>query len=140
MRRLLFLSFFTVHLFISFGALAQQINESVIEQDLYKYFQRIDYWGDLNIKHRKDADGSRYNDSLTDAKRALKMKLGDYFLRFPYTIKFKYESLTTLMLDAPVSDDYKLKIYSWQTFRGGSWHNFENIAQYTMVIKPIQQH
>ncbi len=85
-----------------------------IESELLKAFKKIDY--------RKDDN--------TDADNKFAKMLKDYTEKYPATIKQDFGLLSAAHLDISNSFDGLFRIYSWDTWSGGTMHFFESVFQY----------
>ena len=101
-----------------------------IEADLLRKFKKINYWEEK----RSDTTIEAY-DSLESTDGVFKKKLCYYASKYPSTIRQKFNSLTKEGLTILTSDDGLFRVYSWDTFTGGSWHNFANVFQYKVFTK-----
>jgi len=99
-----------------------------IEADLLKAYKKIDYW----VEQRNKLDIS---DSLKKANDVFSKKLIDYTEKYPYTIAQAFNSLKKENLDIVGSADGLLRIYSWDTWLGGTMVVFENVFQYKVGDK-----
>ena len=115
------LFFFLFCCFISYGLSAQTPKD--IEIDLYRSFQKIDNWQD-----RQDTLSNR--DSLENANNDFAQRLKKYTTEYPFTIDQKFTELVKDHLDIASSVDGLFRIYSWDTWLGGSKHAFENLFQF----------
>lgn len=70
------------------------------------------------------------NDSLSKANDVFAKKLRYYTEKYPTTISYSFNSLQKAYLDISTSSDNKFRIYSWDTWTGGTMHWFENVMQY----------
>ncbi len=94
-----------------------------IEKELVNHAKRI---AELS------ADRSTENAVKLDAENdALKAKLVKYG-KLASTLKYPFNDLKK-HLSIATSKDGKLRIYSWDTFSGGTMHFFENVYQYRAV-------
>jgi hypothetical protein len=116
--------------FVSLNSIAQ--TSKAIEDDLYKSFQKIDYWRN----HKNDAD-MHGSDSLESANDIFKVKLKSFTAKYPLTIDQKFALLEKAHLSIATSSDGLFRIYSWDTGEGGSMHNFENVYQYKVNNETI---
>ena len=99
-----------------------------IEANLLKSFKRIDYWAD---KGRRDTTGNlSLEDSLENANEVFAKKLKDYTVKYPATISQDFSVLKKERLDIFTSADGLLRIYSWETWLGGTMRDFANVFQY----------
>lgn len=85
-----------------------------IETDLLKSFKKID---------------PAFEDN-TNANDLFAKKLYNYVANNPATIGYPFTALKRAHLDISTSDDSLFRIYSWDTWTGGTAHFFESIFQY----------
>jgi hypothetical protein len=117
---LIYCCFSTVNLFAQ--------SPQFIETDLLKSFKRINYW---NEKSHIDTTGNiTLGDSLADANTGFAKRLKYYTEKYPFTINQKFTALVADNLDVSSSDDGLFRIYSWDTWTGGTMHFFESVFQY----------
>ena len=99
-----------------------------IEANLLKPFKKINYWAD---KSRRDTTGNiSLEDSLENANEVFAKKLKDYTVKYPSTIIQDFSALKKERLDIFTSADGLLRIYSWETWLGGTMRDFANVFQY----------
>lgn len=103
-----------------------------IESDLLKSFKKIDYW---NGK-RGDTTLAAY-DSLEKANDVFGKRLKRYCEKYPSTISNPFNSLVKEHMDITNSTDGQFRIYSWDTWTGGTMHLFENVMQYRSGQKTV---
>lgn len=96
---------------------------ATIESELLKAFKKIDYQKDDN----------------TDADDKFAKMLKDYTVKYPLTIKQSFIQLTAEHLDISSSSDGLFRIYSWDTWSGGTMHFFESVFQYRSgpIVKSV---
>jgi len=117
-------------LFTSFDSYAQ--TPVAIEADLSRSFKRINYWND---KTRADTTGNLiYEDSLENANEIFAKKIKKYTAKYPATITQPFISLKKDGLDIFTSADELFRIYSWETWLGGTMRDFANVFQYKTGI------
>ncbi|MDB5023868.1 MAG: hypothetical protein JWP78_1623 [Mucilaginibacter sp.] len=109
---------------LSSDANAQSPKE--IEADLLKSFRKISYWSE---QQSKDTSLTWIN-NLEEANEVFGNKLKYYTGKYPSTISYPFSSLKKEHLDIVSSDDGLFRIYSWDTWEGGTMHDFENVLQY----------
>jgi len=90
-----------------------------IESDLLKPFKNIFYYAEKNDQEKSGEADSQF------AK-----KLKNYCEKVPATLVYPFNSLVKEHLDISTSSDGQLKIYSWDTWSGGTMHFFESVMQY----------
>jgi hypothetical protein len=107
-----------------------------IENDLYKSYKKIDFWLHNNNVYAYD--------SLMAANSVFARKLMFYTSRYPFTITQKFSSfqkdhldIYNSPLDIYTSSDNLFRIYSWDTWEGGTMHHFENVFQYRSGAKTV---
>jgi hypothetical protein len=112
--------------FITSDLLAQ--SPKAIEADLLKSYRKIDYW----YQRTYDTTSAKFaaGDSLSKANNVFGKKLKDYTTRYPSTIIYPFNSLIKEHLDISSSIDGLFRIYSWDTYLGGTEHDFRNVLQY----------
>jgi len=97
-----------------------------IEADLLTSFKKIAYSRDKN-----DDEG------ISKANNVFAEKLKYYTEKYPSTLSQSFALLKNEHLDISTSDDGLFRIYSWDTWTGGTMHFFENVLQYQSSIKTI---
>jgi hypothetical protein len=98
-----------------------------IEADLLRSFKKINAWG---YDSKMDVQ-----DSLWHAKKIVGEKLYNYAIKYPSTITYNFSRLKKEHVDINTSDDGLFRIYSWDTWTGGTMHWFENVFQYRVSNK-----
>jgi hypothetical protein len=109
-------------LIFSFGGQGQQPGE----KDLLEQFQKISFWSDYKGNDQK----VNSSDSLEIVNRLFKVSLLAYTSRSASTISSTFNDLLKEGLTIATSPDGKFRIYSWDTWTGGSMHFFENVYQF----------
>lgn len=97
-----------------------------IEGDLLKSFKKINYWDQQRLKDTSMA----WSDSLEKANDIFGKKLKGYAQKYPATLNYPFSQLIKEHLDISSSTDGLFRIYSWDTWMGGTMHYFENVIQY----------
>lgn len=90
-----------------------------IEQELLNQFKKIQYWARNNGP-----------DSLATANSGFQALLLDYTAKSPATIRYEFKDLEKEGLIVRTSVDGLFRIYSWDTWTGGTAHNFSVVYQY----------
>jgi hypothetical protein len=103
---------FLICLFLSISAFAQ--TPKAIEIDLLRLFKKID---------SNSPEIDKANDDFAK-------KLKYYTEKYPATLDQPFESLKKEHLDISTSTDGLFRIYSWDTWTGGTMHYFESLFQY----------
>lgn len=67
-------------------------------------------------------------DSLEFYSSAFSSKMIAYIDKYPSTLDYSFQSMVGI--DIVTSNDRLFRIYSWDTWMGGTEHDFENIFQY----------
>lgn len=118
MRYTLILIFALFHT-ICFG---QSITK--IEQELLHDFKKISYW-------RFDSVGRATGgyDSIVKANEIFKQKLLKYTSKNPGTLTYEFNKLQKEDLVIASSDDKKIRMYSWNTWTGGTMRIYNSVCQ-----------
>ncbi|MGG9970344.1 hypothetical protein ACQ33O_01015 [Ferruginibacter sp. SUN002] len=98
----------------------------VIEEKLLANFKQINYW----VDHHEYSDSIHSYDSIGKYNTLFTNDLLKYTTESPSTFKYKFEKLEKEGLTIVNSEDSMLKIYSWDTWEGGTMHFFSTIFQY----------
>ena len=93
-----------------------------IEADLLQSYRQI-------TAARFDNDTIAWNTLETD-NIAFRKKLLYYTAQYPTTLTYSFDSLKKEKIDVVSSEDQDFRIYSWDTWQGGTMHDFENVFQY----------
>ena len=114
-----------------YPVLAFAQSDATIEADLLKLFKRIDYWSQNK--------GYNSDDSLSAANNVFQEKIKYYTGKFPSTLTASFSQLKKARLDIFSSSDKLFRIYSWDTWTGGTMHQFAGVMQYQTgtVVKSI---
>jgi hypothetical protein len=123
------LNLIAIFCFITSAKLLAQTPQ-VIENDLLKSFKKIEYWDE----HRSE-ESYRGEDSLSKANDVFGNKLKRYAETYPASISLPFNSLQKARLDIFTSADGLFRIYSWDTWMGGTMHIFANVLQYKVGNK-----
>lgn len=117
----LFTTLFVFLFSTSFGQ-----TQKTVEQKLLSRFERILYWRDFQ------GDNKNFNvyDSLFNANDQFEKTLLNVTSKDPLTISFEFKKLKDQGLSISTSDDGLFRIYSWDTWTGGTMHFQQNIFQY----------
>ena len=112
---ILILLFVTTKLFSQIKTVEQ------IETDLHNTYSKILFY--------------RYGesiawDSIEKKNIIFNAKIRQYISKYPQTLTFPFDSLLKDNFDIVNSEDSLLRIYSWDTWMGGTMHYFNNIFQY----------
>ncbi len=108
-------------------------NITTIEKQLSEAFQKINYWSSEGRDHKDSYD------SLAAANTKFEKLLVGYTSSHPQTISHDFKSLEKNGLIIATSEDGKFRIYSWDTWTGGSMHFFKNVLQYESDRKTYSQ-
>jgi hypothetical protein len=102
-----------------------------IEEDLKTTYEKI-----LNLQFNKlESDTAFiYYDSVTHFGVVFMDKLLHYTSTNPATLTWHFDSLQQYM-NIVTSGDRKFRIYSWDTWTGGTMHFFDNVYQYNAFGK-----
>lgn len=99
-------------------------NMSTIEKQLNDAFQKINYWSSDGQSKESSSD------SLYTANIKFEKLLLQYTSSNPQTLHYHFKSLEKNGLFITTSEDGKFRIYSWDTWTGGTMHFFKNVFQY----------
>jgi hypothetical protein len=98
--------------------------------DLLDQFKRIHYWQDY------DSQGELFKyDSLAEANEKFGHMLVKYTSSDPSSIRSTLRELQDEGLGIATSEDGLFRIYSWDTWEGGTMHYFKNVFQYKTAGK-----
>ena len=117
-------SFLFVGFYLLCGSLAAQTPQA-IEADLLRSFKKIGEW---DTNQRTGVNGA--SDSLVKANEVFGKKLQQITERHLSTITQTFALLEKERLDISTSADGLFRIYSWDTWQGGTMHDFANVMQY----------
>jgi hypothetical protein len=112
-----------IFLFITQFSFGQVVNK--IEAKLKKAFFKIHYW-----RFYDNAKTVESYDSLKKANDQFEKLLLNLTSENSQTINHKFKSLTDSGLTVSTSVDGNFRIYSWDTWTGGTMHIYKNIFQY----------
>lgn len=97
---------------------------SIIEKQLNNAFQKIGYWSSEGRSNESSYD------SLAVANAKFEKLLLQYTNSNPQTLSHDFKSLIKNRLTIATSEDGQFRIYSWDTWTGGTMHFFKNVFQY----------
>jgi len=97
-----------------------------LEHDLLKSIKKINAF---ETSSGESPNASPW-DSLKLENEILRNKLLTYTSKYPGTLEYDFQELRKENFYIATSEDKKFRIYSWDTFAGGTTHYFENIYQY----------
>lgn len=95
------------------------------EQKLNKLAERHNYWDDQNSNGNEVA-----SDSLEACNNAFEKYLLEVASTIPESISNKFEAFEKNHIHVLTSEDGNFRIYTWDTFEGGTMRFFKNILQY----------
>jgi hypothetical protein len=116
--------FTTIFVFLFVSSFGQ--TQNTVEQKLLGRFERILYWSDF----QGDNKNISVYDSLFHANDQFEKTLLNLTSKDPLTISFDFKKLKDQGLSISTSDDGLFRIYSWDTWTGGTMHFQQNIFQY----------
>ncbi|MDB5224342.1 MAG: uncharacterized protein JWN83_3009 [Chitinophagaceae bacterium] len=125
MKHILSISLF----FILTPAFGQDLKS--IDKKLIAAFDKINYWAFF----KTDDEKINPYDSLEEANNLFESLLLKYTSSNSQTISYSFKSLADSGLTIVTSEDGLFRIYSWDTWTGGTMHNFRNVFQYKTDIK-----
>lgn len=114
--------FIFILLLLTARSFSQPLTARQIEADLQATYAKV-------LAYRtKEEIGSW--DSVARYNEAFREKLAHYTTRVPATLAHPFDSLRKTHIDIVTSEDGLLRIYSWDTWLGGTMHHFENVFQF----------
>lgn len=84
---------------------------------------------DAILASRFSADSVAW-DKLVKDNETFRNKMLTYTSTYPETLTYPFDTLKKRYVDVVSSSDNLLRLYSWDTWMGGTMHFFENIHQY----------
>jgi uncharacterized protein Veg len=102
-----------------------------IDKKLNTAFRKINYWAFLKTDDEKIST----DDSLQKANDLFEGLLLKYTSLNSQTISYNFKSLADSGLTIVTSEDGLFRIYSWDTWTGGTMHIFRNIFQFKSDAK-----
>lgn len=99
---------------------AQSIHD--IEKDLVELYKRLENC-QLDTSEERFYKLEQLNEEFTN-------KIISHLSEHPNSLQYKFDSLKALNIHIADSEDKKLRIYSWDTWQGGTMRDFRNIFQY----------
>jgi len=90
-----------------------------IEDDLIKSFKKIEYYSQKNDYKKTAAANDEFE-----------TKLKSHTERIPSTLTYPFDVLKKAHVHISTSTDDLFRIYSWDTWTGGTMHAFENVFQF----------
>jgi len=102
-------------------AQAQNSNLVKVENELLTDFKKIAGW--------RFSEKEGYYDSVLNANDVFTKKLLTFIKKYPSTIEHPFEKMIEEGLDVATSKDGNFRIYSWDTWTGGTMHVFDNLFQ-----------
>ena len=103
-------------------AQAQSSNLVKVENELLAAFKKIAEW--------RFSEKEGYYDSVLNANDIFTKKLLSFIKRNPSTISHPFKKMIQEGFDVATSKDGNLRIYSWDTWSGGTMHFFDNLLQF----------
>jgi hypothetical protein len=97
-----------------------------IDKDLSQAFAKIEYWSNPNSREDKIEE----DDSLEKANIDFEKMLLKYTASNPKTLSYQFKNLSESGLTILASEDGLFRIYSWDTYTGGTMHFFKNVFHY----------
>lgn len=77
---------------------------------------------------------ANYDENLFDSLEKVNTEFDDYLLKItstiPESLQCKFKTLQEQSIGVYTSEDGNFRIYSWDTYEGGTMHFFRNILQY----------
>jgi hypothetical protein len=105
----------------SFGQTLKMTDQKLIEA-----FGKINYWA----FNKTLTDKINPYDSLELVNDEFEKLLLKYTKSIPQTLSYEFKNLIDSGLIISTSEDGLFRIYSWDTWTGGTMHNFRNVYQF----------
>lgn len=99
----------------------QKVSMQKIEKELVTAYKKI--------TDERDSEERNY-DSLTKYNYDFAQKLSKYISEVSPSLNYEFDSLQSAGVDLVMSDDGLFRIYSWDTWQGGTMHDFTVAYQY----------
>lgn len=112
---------FIIFLFLTTKLFSQALTVEQIESDLHNSYSKL-----LSFRLSDNIEW----DSIENQNNIFNNKINLYFSEYPKTLTFPFDSLLKDNFDIVTSKDKMFRIYSWDTWMGGTMHYFNNIYQY----------
>lgn len=96
------------------------------EKDAVEYLKKIDYW----VSNSSYSDTLNSIDSIYDVNKKFIEAFTDYLNNYPVSLVASFKELKNEGISVANSADKKIRIYSWDTWTGGTMHYFSSIIQY----------
>lgn len=104
----------------------QKVSMQKIEKELVTAYKKI--------TDERDSDERNY-DNLTKYNYDFAQKLSKYISEVSPSLNYEFDSLQSAGVDLVMSDDGLFRIYSWDTWQGGSMHDYASAYQYKFKDK-----
>lgn len=128
------------YIFLSVILVVAQISEAqnlkTIEDNLLIQYKKIVYWSNYRMKEDEKIS---VLDSLFSANSTFEQMLLNYTSQYPSTIKYNFQVLKDEGISVASSKDGFFRIYSWDTWEGGTMHMFRNVYQYKVGEKVLSK-
>ncbi len=119
--------FILIFLFFSTDLFSQKLTNEQIENHLVKLYEKILSFPYGGMRHTYDS--IKYYDRL------FQEKLAYYTSHFPSSLSYPFNQLDqNNYISIATSKDGKLRIYSWDTWDGGTMHSTMNLLQFKIEI------
>ena len=113
-------------LFLTTKLFSQTMTVEQLENDLHNTYSKL-------LSYR--FGDSIVWDSIETENIIFRNKIVKYTSMNPLTLTYRFDSLRHDNIDIVSSKDKLFRIYSWDTWLGGTMHNFENVFQYKIDDK-----
>lgn len=110
-----------VLLLATVNSYGQKVSMQKIEKELVTAYKKI--------TDERDNEERNY-DSLTKYNYDFAQKLSKYISEVSPSLNYKFDSLQRAGVDLVTSDDGLFRIYSWDTWQGGTMRDFAVVYQY----------
>lgn len=114
-------------IFLTTNLFSQKLTLDKIEKDLQQTYKKI-------LFNRIETDTINW-DLLESENKIFRDKIINYTSNYPSTLTYSFDSLKKDKIDIVSSEDKLFRIYSWETWLGGTMRDFGNVFQYKLKNK-----
>jgi len=107
---------------LNITSFAQNLTNEQIEKDLCQAYRKI--------TSNRFNDATYNYDSIEFYNKIFVEKFSKYTSQYPSTLYYPFDSLKKEKIFIANSADHRFRIYSWNTWLGGTMQDFQNIFQY----------
>ncbi|WP_367769391.1 hypothetical protein AB3G33_11130 [Flavobacterium sp. WC2421] len=111
-------------IFLTTNLFSQKLTLDEVEKDLQKTYKKI-------LLNRIETDTINWG-LLESENKIFREKIINYTSNYPSTLTYSFDSLKKEKIDIVSSEDKLFRIYSWETWLGGTMRDFGNVFQYKL--------